>query len=217
MSKKIQIACQGATTLGLGEFTEFQGELKSLSKKEYQALRNQIEKQGFSFTVHVWQNGGKNYILDGHQRLRTIKTMVSEGWECPPLPVSLVSADSYEQAKRKLLSAASQYGKMESDGLLAYIQDMNTDAEELLSNFRFGDLDINKFIESNFDLPGSSTFNDDALIDGYKPTTETVFPEVSPGPEKPKKEAVGAQEFSAEDFDNFDHQCPRCGFEFDKK
>ena len=31
------------------------------------------------------------------------------------------------------------------------------------------------------------------------------------------KEYEGATEHSEEDFDNFQHTCPRCGFEFDGK
>jgi ParB-like chromosome segregation protein Spo0J len=31
------------------------------------------------------------------------------------------------------------------------------------------------------------------------------------------KEIEGAKELSEEDFDKFDHQCPKCGFEFDDK
>ncbi len=84
MINQIKIAVRGAGTLPLDEFTEFQGELKSLSKLAYESLKNEIIENGFSFTIHIWINDGKNYILDGHQRLRTVKKMVKEGCECPP-------------------------------------------------------------------------------------------------------------------------------------
>lgn len=31
------------------------------------------------------------------------------------------------------------------------------------------------------------------------------------------KSVTGSKEFSEDDFDKFDHQCPKCGFEFDDK
>ncbi len=46
---------------------------------------------------------------------------------------------------------------MENDGLLEYIQDTDLTPEVLVRSFRFAELDIQKFVEANFD--------------GYTPTT----------------------------------------------
>jgi phage terminase large subunit GpA-like protein len=43
-------------------------------------------------------------------------------------------------------------------------------------------------------------------------TIETHTPQPQPGEAKP-----GSKEFTAGDFEKFDHVCPRCGFEFDDK
>lgn len=212
----IKIACQGAAALDLSEFTEFQGDLKSLSKADYSALKKQIIEQGFSFTVHVWRDRGYNHILDGHQRLRTVRKMVAEeGWECPSIPVSYVEADSYEQAKKKLLGAASQYGKITSAGLYEFMSDAGIDVDYLEESTRLPEFHLETFKNEYIH---EVVYNDPEPEKPLKYKTETVFPELSPGPNlpAPKKEAVGAKEFTPEQFDSFDHQCPRCGFNFDK-
>ena len=102
----LKIACESARTLPFSEMTEFQGELKSLSKEDYEKLRRQLETSGYSFPISIWKApDGLNYILDGHQRLRTIKAMAADGWEIPDLPVSYTEASTYKEAKQKLLGS----------------------------------------------------------------------------------------------------------------
>ncbi len=151
ISKVVRIACQGAITLPLVYLSEFQGELKTLMEEDYERLKSEIVEEGFSFAVQVWQSEGKHYLLDGHQRVRTLRKMCDDGWEIPDLPVSLVFADNYQQAKRKCLGAASNYGRVTNDGLLGYIQDMDFTPVQLQESYRFGDLDVDKFVDSNFD------------------------------------------------------------------
>lgn len=150
--KQIKITCQANALIPLADLTELQGNLKSLSRDNFMKLSNEIIKDGFSFAVHVWKNEGKTYILDGHQRIKTIREMVkSKEYYCHEIPVVLVEAENYKAAKRKVLAAASQYGKTEETGLLEFMQDMDLTPEELSSRFDFADLDILNFIESNFE------------------------------------------------------------------
>lgn len=37
------------------------------------------------------------------------------------------------------------------------------------------------------------------------------------GIDKPAKEYEGAEEYDEDEFSEFEHQCPRCGFEFNGK
>lgn len=147
MEKKIRIECQGASTISINELIPFQGNLKSLSEKNYERLKSQILKDGFSEPVSVWINEGKNYILNGHQRIRTIQKMVSEGYACEPIPVSIINADSIQHAKKKLLALASSYGKVEKEGLYEFISESDIDLSDLDDNFNFHELDMDKFIK----------------------------------------------------------------------
>lgn len=149
--KVVRITCQGAIALSIHNLKEFQGDLKELLEEDYLRLKSEIVEEGFSFAVQVWQNDGNNWVMDGHQRLRTVIRMEIEGWTIPDVPASLVFADNYQQAKRKCLGAASNYGRVTNDGLLAYIQDMEFTPLQLEESYRFGDLDLHKFVDSNFD------------------------------------------------------------------
>jgi DNA modification methylase len=153
MERTIRIACQGALTLPHSELVPFQGGLKSLGEEDYAKLKTEITERGFSEPISVWQSDGKNFILNGHQRLRTVQQMAQEGWEIPPLPVSLIFASSYKEAKHKCLSLASQYGKVEGDGLYEFIMDAELDPEMVFDSFRFPEIDFEDFKAEFFDEP----------------------------------------------------------------
>lgn len=147
----IRIACEGAGLLSIDDMTEFQGELKSLSKANYEKLKMQLEK-GYSFPIAIWKApDGLNYILDGHQRLRTLSRMRSEGWVVPLLPVSYTEAQSYKEAKEKLLAAASQFGTVESQGLYEFLSDANLDIDEIVKATAFPEINFDDFRNEFFD------------------------------------------------------------------
>jgi len=148
MDKKIQISCQGATAVDYRELVPFQGNLKNLHREDYERLRREISELGFSEPISVWKDDGKFFIINGHQRLRTVKQMVEEeGFAPPDLPVSFVKAENYEEAKRKVLAMASQYGRVQKDGLYEFLQDMELSPEELAEHFRFPEVDLAGFVE----------------------------------------------------------------------
>jgi len=142
----IPIKCKGAETLGLDELTEFQGELKVLTDENYERLKNEILELGFSEPICVWKDSKKkkNYILNGHQRFRTVTKMVGEGYTLKGVPVSVVMADSFKQAKQKVLALTSQYGTMTKDGLYEFMKGAQMAPEEL-DRFSFPDIDIPEF------------------------------------------------------------------------
>lgn len=186
---QIKIACKAAMNLPVESLVEFQNELKTLSKENYEKLRAEIKDQGFSFPVAVWQNDGKNFILDGHQRIRTLKKMITdEGFTCPEVPVALVDAVDYKQAKHKLLAAMSQYGRVEPDGLYLYITESGIDPLEL-KTIEIRDFNLQDFAKSYFDVKLSE--------DGLN-----------------EKQSQGSKEITEEDLGEFDHSCPRCSFKF---
>jgi DNA modification methylase len=160
---QIKIACEGALRLRYNELTPLQGDLKSLSKTNYAKLKKQIEELGFSEPISIWQKGSTNYILNGHQRLRVIKQMVEEeGYNIDHIPVNIVEAKNKTEAKKKVLALTSQFGKIEDEGLLEFIQDMDIELPDLADNYSFADLDLDTFIDSHTDkTEGSSEGEDD--------------------------------------------------------
>jgi DNA modification methylase len=151
MEKTIQIACRGALTIVHTELVPFQGNLKSLSEEDYLKLSQEIRDRGFSDPISIWQSDSKNFILNGHQRLRAVQRMEEEGWKVPPLPVSLIFANSFKEAKMKLLGLASQYGKMEAKGLYEFIMDTQIDSEELFACCRFPEINFESFKTEYFE------------------------------------------------------------------
>lgn len=140
--KTIHITCDGSGMIDYRELEIIQGNLKELSKENYEKLKNQIVKHGFNDPVGVW----KGKVLDGTQRLLTVKQMVEkEGYilEGNILPIDEIKAKNLKEAKAILLAHTSQYGKLTDDGLYEFIQDM--DVDEILPDLDLPDFDFDKF------------------------------------------------------------------------
>lgn len=122
--KTITISCQGAVNLSLDELTELQGNLKDLIEENYIKIRNSIIEYGFSFPIFFWQDtNGTKYIIDAHQRKRTLTKMREEGFTIPPLPAVEIFAKDKIEAKKKLLLLNSRYGKITREGYDEFIDD----------------------------------------------------------------------------------------------
>lgn len=102
--------------LDIDSLTPLQGDLKKLSDENFNKLRQSLIEKGFQFTVHVWEQGGTTYIIDGHQRVHVMKQLRKAGWEVPPITCSFVKAATYHEAKELILYAVSQYGKIDRVG-----------------------------------------------------------------------------------------------------
>lgn len=149
-AKKILVKCEAPFKVAHDELHELQGDLKSLPRAEYEKLRRAILEDGFSFAIHAWQHKKKWFILDGHQRLKVVKKLIEEeGYAPMSLPVVPVKADSYDQAKRKLLTAASNYGQGNPEGLAAFLKDANISADELSGLVSISGIDTVAFIEKH--------------------------------------------------------------------
>lgn len=148
---EIIIKAQGASQLPLEEFVPIQGNLKDLSDDNYAKLHNLIVSKGFDSPIQVWKNPATNQhlILDGHQRYLVLTKLKEEGWTIPFIPIDLIEADSYKDAKERLLTKVSVYGNVTDDGLDAFLNEPDAIIEP-----DFGEL---------LDIPG---------IDFDKPDTE---------------------------------------------
>lgn len=143
--------------VALDELRPFQGELKKLSEENHNKLRTEIIEDGFNFAPHVWLCDGKHYILDGHQRIYTLKQLAKEGYEfrfptgneLTGVPVNIVHATDIENAKRKVLQAVSQYGKLDDQGFKDFTIDVDFD----MAGFDFPDFVLPKLdAEDDFEF-----------------------------------------------------------------
>lgn len=139
----------------LDDLTDFQGSLKDLSVDNYEKLKVSIMKLGFSFAVHAWESPeGKLFILDGHQRIRTMKKMREDGFDIPKIPVVMVKANNFKEAKEKVLAGTSQYGEMTGQGLYEFIGESGLDWRDIVQENRFPEIEFTEFAEEFYGETG---------------------------------------------------------------
>lgn len=179
---EIKISCDTKLYLPLENIQDFQGALKTLDPIRKDKLKKQILEQGFSAPIFVWKNDGKYYCLDGTQRRIALTELKATGYKVPDLPCVEIFAKTKREAKKKLLSYVSQFGKVTGHGLYEYIQEAELDISEL-EDFEIPEIDMEAFKDEFFDGKLS----------------------------EPKE---GSQELDESEFSEFEHTCPKCGFEF---
>jgi len=113
--------------LPIDTLIEFQGNLKTLNDTNLEKLINSIKTVGFSAPFFAFKSGKKNYLLDGHQRIKALQKMRDQGDIIPDLPVVFIKARDKSEAKKKLLFITSQYGKPDQGGFEDFIADLDTD------------------------------------------------------------------------------------------
>lgn len=136
----LKIRFDGTDYEKLEDLHDFQDGAKLMSNKELQCLQHELMTVGFISPVIVWQEKGKNYILDGHQRVEAVKDLVDKGHllnPVPGLPVTRVHAESREEAKRMLLGLISQYGQIDGKKLKKLIKQADMSESEAQFSFSF--------------------------------------------------------------------------------
>lgn len=190
--KQIKIACKVADFVPLSELCELQGDLKSLSHNQFAQLKNEILKTGFAFPIHIWRDADKTpWIVGGHQRVRVLRQLVQDGYQIDKVPVVEVEAKNLDAAKRRVLQDASQYGQIERQGLYEFMTSIDLGVDDLATSFHLPEVSL------DMDM-----FKQEFFIDTKKVEFE---------------EKDGAKELDENDFQEFDHQCPKCGFHWDDK
>ncbi len=138
MAKIIKITSKGADFAPVDDFVWFQGDLKTLPDENYQKLKRLIVKLGFSEPISIWFNEkDEKCILNGHQRVLTLKKMRDEGYQIPFIPYSVVEAKNEAEAKQKVLSLASDFGVMSEQGLVNFAAVNNIEMGAIQQQFAF--------------------------------------------------------------------------------
>jgi hypothetical protein len=131
-----------------------QGDFKDLSKKAFEKLKKSISSHGFIQPFFVWENDGKNFILDGHQRQKAIIDLYGDIF----VDCLVIDAANEIEAKKLILYYSSQYGEFDKDSFFTFANDIH-----------FDDLKA-------FSFPGFNFLDDDDL--------KVEFPDMKEGNER---------------------------------
>ena len=163
----VQIRCKAAVNLDLDQLTPMQGDLKELSQSNFNKLKQSILRHGITFPFFVWQDNGKNLILDGTQRDRVLLKLVAAGYECPPLPCALIDAKDKREAAEKILLISSQYGRMTEESLDEFLAENDLSFLELADELELPSIGDAYFKDPNeFSAAGE---DDQGRLDQKKP------------------------------------------------
>lgn len=156
---KIKITCETKKYIPIDELVEFQGALKTITKDEIEKLKKSIVKYGFSFPVFIWN---KN-ILDGHQRIAALESLIDDGYTCGDIPVVFIDAKNKKEAAEKLLLINSKYSVIDQNGFDAFVGDFEIDIIDIGELLNIPEIDLT--------LPDfePSTEDDQGDLDQLKP------------------------------------------------
>lgn len=173
----------------IDELTPLQGALKTLSKENMTRLSSVIAQEGITEPISIWVDPKtkKTMILNGHQRVHTLKKMRDDGWKVPVIPVNVVQAKNIDHAKRLVLQLTSQYGTMNPESAFEFINELGLTAEEISSTLNFADFDMTRFLDEYF--------------------TDPV--------EEEKIEVSAHERVKKNGSEDSKHKCPKCGHEFE--
>ncbi len=147
--KHIAINCHTGQECDIENLVQIQGELKELSVENRQKLKREITESGFNFAPSVWVSGsggkGAYHLIDGHQRIEVMKELKKEGWEFGAIPFVKIDAQNMDEAKRMVLQAISQYGRVTNNGLSSFMGTFNFQPPDL-KQFYIPNINIDKFL-----------------------------------------------------------------------
>ena len=129
---------------------EFQGDFKTLGKKQFEKLKKSIEKNGFIQPFFIWNKEGKYYILDGHQRKKAIIDLYGDTIDVDCLEIK---ADSELEAKKFVLYYSTSYAEFDKDSFFNFADGLSFDDLEAFQfpGFSFSENDFLKGLDSDQD------------------------------------------------------------------
>jgi len=137
---EIKVRCRGAESLALDELTPLQNELKTLTKENFDKLKESLIQKGFWFPFFVWvePKSNKKYYIDGHQRDRVLHILKDEPNFILPdkYPVIYIEAKNKKEAAEAILLQSSAYGIIEPDNLYKFMSEFQLDTR-VLDNLNF--------------------------------------------------------------------------------
>lgn len=162
-AKEIINRLEKAIDLDIEELHASQGDLKALSKEDFEKLKLSIKTHGFLHSPHVYFDPAVQHwqILDGHSRVLAAKALRSEGYYIGKIKCMAVIADSMADAMKYILLMSSSYGKMSQESVSDFFIDNEIDFGEMgpLLDLPNVDLDI-----GDIRLSGNEGLTDPDLV-----------------------------------------------------
>ncbi len=160
--KTIEINVKNPKLAKIEDLHPIQGDLKSLSKENFEKLKSAILDLGFAEPVTCWRDKkNKLYTLNGHQRLRCVNMLIQDGYHIDGIPIVEVTAPSKKDAVKLCLTLASSYGEANDEGLYALMEHNNIDFDFLSEKVSFPEIDLNEFKEGYLDLADNKETSED--------------------------------------------------------
>lgn len=165
--KIIKSTCSANLFIPIEELTVLQGNLAEMSEKAHKKLREMFIRYGIRFASHVWKNKGKNYIIDGTGRFKTLLNMKEEGFEIEPIPCVIVEAKDMKEARRLILHGRDRFHETTDQGLYEFLAEAQLDFAEVKTEIEMPEIDLGKF--------GAEFFNEHATESAAQKTLKEVF------------------------------------------
>jgi hypothetical protein len=130
-------------TIDYRKIQPLQGNLKDLTRENYDKLKEVLIEDGFRVPFFVWHNteNDRDYALDGHQRKRVMTGENMEDNGSREVPYVVFEAANEHDARKMLLRITSQYGTITQDGFDEFVGEMQAfddfDYDESLANIHF--------------------------------------------------------------------------------
>lgn len=142
-------------------------------KNDYHSekIKQSILKHNYASPIHVWDDNGQLYAVDGHLRMDLLKELKSEGADIPDkLPVVFLDLPDRETAVKYLLEVFNtKSNPINQDSLNQWMEELDVTLEEL--DVSMDDLHVE--IEDNMnDYADDDLSKDDESVMPKKPKIE---------------------------------------------
>lgn len=139
-----------------------QGNLKILSNRSKLKLEKSLDKHGLFVPFFVWHTADGDFLLDGHQRKFVL---VENGYSEFHVPCLLITANTLDEAREKLLIISSQYGLITRLGLDTFVADMGIDVKNIIN---FNNLNLETLNNPAMEWTGMPAFEQNDASSAFR-------------------------------------------------
>jgi len=141
-------------------------------KNDYHSekIKQSILKNSYASPIHVWDDNGQLYAVDGHLRMDLLKELKSEGVNIPDtLPVVFLDLPDRETAVKYLLEVFNtKSNPINQESLSQWMEELDVTLEEL--DVSMDDLHVDGDVDDSID--GDGIAEDNKSDSPKKPTIE---------------------------------------------
>lgn len=142
--KVIHIRCEAKEYIQLDDLIPLQGDLKSITKENFDKIKKSLINDGIPLGFHTWKDNNKIYIVDGHTRRLALLALRDEGYHIPALPCNPVVAKNKKEAAKVVLISNSRYAGITQESISDFMIDFELDLSDL-DNLDIPDLNMDDF------------------------------------------------------------------------